>query len=188
MRRTGGDVTSPCGSPTSLFGTLPIRYCYIAAGGDEGSYLLIRKMALVGQATIHAPSPMQFSGRTGLATPSTMSSTFGPSFLHKVTQFLHPMQRTGGFPERSLLRISFRKLQPFLLQSSFPWFSSSLFARLYDMLTANIHLFGAEYHLLLMVLLTSPFLKLRHLWKKCNILQELPQNIDCHVKDESSGN
>jgi hypothetical protein len=62
VRRAGSASPPPCGSAASLFGTLAIGYRYTAAGGDEGSYLLIRKMALVGQATIHAPSPMQFSG------------------------------------------------------------------------------------------------------------------------------
>jgi hypothetical protein len=43
----------------SFFLVLAFRCHYIAAGGDARSYLLIRKMALVGQAIMQAPSPMQ---------------------------------------------------------------------------------------------------------------------------------
>jgi len=67
----------------------------IAFGKDAVSCLLMRKIAFVGHAIMQAPSPRQFSGLTTLASPSLISSTLGPSFLHSTAQCPQPRHRVG---------------------------------------------------------------------------------------------
>ncbi len=96
------DVTSPCALPTSCRSDTTI----LQPAAMRGHICSSEKWPWSGRPP-YSTSPMQFSGRTGLATPSTMSKTFGPSFLHKLTRFLHPMQRTwwisGTFPFTNIL-------------------------------------------------------------------------------------
>lgn len=87
---------------------------YTAWGDDEGSYLLIRKIDFAGQASMEAPTPMHFSGRTGFATPSTITNTFfGPSFLQRLTQCRQAMHCAVLTLKYSLSRICSRKPRQF---------------------------------------------------------------------------
>jgi hypothetical protein len=67
----------------------------IAVSGDAGSYVLIKKIALISHVIMHPPSPMHSWERTTFTISPMTSRQF--ELLPGLTQYLQPRQSNGVY-------------------------------------------------------------------------------------------